>query len=72
MIFRPCYFYFFFQTRVGGWVGFQKFGKFQTFFFEPFPKQLDQGTIDIFDTGNNFVLDGISLLAMTSTYFDFD
>ena len=33
MIFRQCYFYFFFQTRGGGWVGFQKFGKFQTFFF---------------------------------------
>ena len=27
----------FFQTRGGGWMDFQKFGKFQTFFFEPFP-----------------------------------
>ena len=33
MIFRPCYFYFFFHTRRVGWVGFGKYGKFHTFFF---------------------------------------
>ena len=38
MIFRPCYFYFFFHTRRVGWVGFGKYGKFHTFFFEGFPK----------------------------------
>jgi len=31
MIFRPCFFYFF--SKLGWVVGFQKFGKFQTFFF---------------------------------------
>ena len=33
MIFRPCYFYFFFRTLRVGWVGFEKCGKFRTFFF---------------------------------------
>ena len=33
MIFRPCYFYFFFRTLWVGWVGFEKCGKFRTFFF---------------------------------------
>ena len=33
MIFRPCYFYFFFCTLQVGWVGFEKYGKFRTFFF---------------------------------------
>ena len=27
MIFRPCYFYFFFHTRRFGWVGFGNYGK---------------------------------------------
>ena len=34
MIFRLCYFYFFFQTRRVGWVGFGKYGKFHTFFLK--------------------------------------
>ena len=40
MIFRPCYFYFFFRTLRVGWVGFEKCGKFRPFFFffETFPK----------------------------------
>ena len=33
MIFRTCFFLFFFRTLRVGWVGFEKCGKFCTFFF---------------------------------------
>ena len=45
MIFRPCYFYFFSRTLRLGRVGFEKCGKFRTFFFETFPKQTLQTSV---------------------------
>ena len=33
MIFRPCFFFIFFRTLQVGLVGFEKCGKFRTFFF---------------------------------------
>ena len=46
MIFRPCSFYFFFRTLGVGWVGFEKCGKFRTFFFlKPSLRSIFLGTL---------------------------
>ena len=46
MIFGPCYFYYFFPHFVSGWVGFEKCGKFCTFFKPSLNHSLSYGPIN--------------------------